>query len=231
MKKLFALLVILALIMTSCASDQGESGGTGTGGSESGDTGGVTDTAEDDNTLGDDNGDGIVEGGDESNMNSDNGNNSSYSPVDKVNNTDDAMNFIGGNVYSMCEGVIPSMTSTRILTSDELDSITYDAGITDAGIIEDVIVSESAVGDVTYSLIMFRTDGSDTETLHDEIRSSVNTYNWSDASFEKASSIVLDDDILLVVGSAEQVDSVMNAVRLAADGVYDEVGETRDISL
>ena len=42
---------------------------------------------------------------------------------------------------------------------------------------------------------------------------------------EKVASIKLDNDIVLVMGGREQVDTIMNSVVAAADGVYDNVGQ------
>ena len=224
-----------------------------------------------DNTLGDDNGDGMIEDGtddgvrDDNNMLSDvtdgaetllndigngmdnlmngsetndrndmmnNGtetgdgtNEPNFTTVDKVRSADDAVNFIGANVYSMCRDVIPIMTETKILSKDELKSLTYNTGIASTEGIHDIILSESSLESFSYSLLMLRTDGTNTDTLQSEVGSSINPETWLGVVAEKVASIKLDNDIVLVMGGAEQVDTIMNSVVMAADGVYENIGE------
>ena len=252
MKKLFILMLITTLMLTSCFGDRDD---------------------EHDNTLGDDNGDGVIEDGTDDGMgggkdmldnvtdgaetvlddikdgvddlmngtdtgdgndtmNNGTGGETSgvedgpnFSNVDSVQSADDAVNFIGGNVYSMCQNVIPLMTETRILSKDDLKSITYNTGLTSIEGIDDVILSESSLESFAYSFLMLRTDGTNTDALQTEVGQSVNPEKWLGVVAEKVATIKLDNDIILVMGGAEQVDTIMNSVREAANGVYDDIGE------
>lgn len=148
-----------------------------------------------------------------------------FKTVDKVRSADDALNFIGANVYSLCRDVIPIMTETKILTEEEKQSVTYNTGIANTEGIHDIIVSESSLESFAYSFLMIRTDGTNTDTLQSEVGSSINPEAWLGVMAEKIASIKLDDDIVLVMGGSEQVDTIMNSVVMAADGVYDSIGE------
>lgn len=251
MKRLIILMVITTLMLTSCFGGRDED--------------------VHDNTLGDDNGDGMIEDGTDDGMGGENNmlsdvvdgaetlmndigngmdnlmnggetgdrndmmhngtetgvgeNEPNFTTVDKVRSADDAVNFIGANVYSLCRNVIPIMTETKILTEEEKQSVTYNTGIADTTGIYDIIVSESSLESFAYSFLMLRTDGANTDTLQSEVGNSINPEQWLGVVAEKVSSIKLDNDIVLVMGGSEQVDTIMNSIVAAADGVYDNIGQ------
>lgn len=261
MKKLIVLFFMTALMLTSCFGGNNDTPDD------------TTDTRDvHSNTLGDDNGDGIVDdetddgmnggiiddvidgaetlvsdvvdgaedildgnsGADGTGMNGDNMLNNdmsgeqrepNFSEVNSVNSADDALNFIGANVYSKCKDVIPMMTETKILSTDDIDSITYNTGLTNTDGIDDIIVSDSSLDSFAYSLVMLRTDGTNTDTLQNELSNSINPGKWLGVVAEKVSSIKLDDDIIVVMGGSEQVDTIMSSVMEAANGVYENIGD------
>ena len=261
MKKLIILFLMTALIFTSCM---------GRDKNDPVDTSEVTDTGDiHDNTLGDDNGDGIIEdetddgiggnivgdvldgaetlasdiingaddilnGNNGTDMNGDNMLNNdtnggtrdtNFIEVNSVKSADDALNFIGANVYSRCKDVIPMMTETKILSTDDIDSISYNTGLTNTNGIEDIIVSDSSLDSFAYSLVMLRTDGTNTDTLQNELSNTINPGKWLGVVAEKVASLKLDNDIIVVMGGTEQVDTIMNSVMEAANGVYENVGD------
>ena len=189
----------------------------------------------DDSTLGDRDGDGLVEdegvsgemdAGSAKKEKEDAG---AFTAVKKVKDADDAVNFIGANVYSLCRDALPVMTETRVLSNDDMDALTYSTELEDTDGISDVIVSESALADGSFSVVMLRTDGTNTEALARRLAGGIDPGRWDHASAGKAAAITLDDDIVLVMGDDGQVDDVIRAVTKAADGVYDRVGEVRAV--
>ena len=187
----------------------------------------------DDSTLGDRDGDGLVEDeGVSDGMNSakkEKEDAGAFTAVKKVKDADDAVNFIGANVYSLCRDALPVMTETRVLSNDDMDALTYSTELEDTDGISDVIVSESALADGSFSVVMLRTDGTNTEALARRLAGGIDPGRWDHASAGKAAAITLDDDIVLVMGDDGQVDDVIRAVTKAADGVYDRVGEVRAV--
>ncbi len=148
-----------------------------------------------------------------------------FSTDDKVDSANDAVNFIGANVYSMCQDVIPLMTETKILSTDDLESITYNTGLTNTDGIDDIILSESSLDSFAYSFLMIRTDGTNTDELQSQVGQSINPQKWLGVVAEKVASVKLDNDIILVMGGSEQVDTIMNSVVTAANGIYENIGE------
>ncbi len=147
-----------------------------------------------------------------------------FESVKGVTSADDAVNFIGANVYSLCGDVIPLVTETRIIPREDMDGLSYHSSLTDTDGISDIIISESMVGAFPYSLVMLRTDKDSMGSIPDIMKNDALLQSMC-VSAEAASAVTLDNDIVLVMGSAAQVDAVMNAVLKAGNGVYSEIGE------
>lgn len=235
MKKLITSILLLAMILTACTSNDNNANGDNGNGT----SGGVDNSQTDEGTLGDTDGNGNVESNGDSFMNSDsetsnensgsessneNSDAGTFEAVTEVTSADDAVNFIGANVYSICNDVIPMMTETRVLSKEDLESVTFNTGLTDISGIKDIILSESMVGSFAYSLVMLRTDGKNTDEIAETLGNNINPAKWVCVSAESISSITLDDDIILVMGDTEQVDTIMNAVVEASNGIYNNIG-------
>ncbi len=150
-------------------------------------------------------------------------------PVDSVASADDAMRFITGNLYPLCGDVLPMAVETRTLDLSDTDAIQYNTGLTATGGITDIVISESAIGSFAYSLVYVRTDGSNTDAVHQSLRDSINPRKWVCAEAEAMNTIRLDNDICLVMGSTEQVDTISSSLKEAAEGVFDSVGEFTNV--
>ncbi len=155
--------------------------------------------------------------------------NETPNPVDSVQNVDDAMRFITDNLYSRCGDVLPMAVETRALDLSDADAIQYNTGLTATGGITDIVVSESAIGSFAYSLVYVRTDGSNTDAVHQSLKDSINPRKWVCAEAEAMNTIRLDNDICLVMGSAEQVDVISSSLKEAAEGVFESVGEFTNV--
>lgn len=248
MKKLLTITLLLAVLLTGCGRKNNSDSESSTG-EDTSMLGEIGETAESlvddiipgnntesDSTLGDENGDGVVEtdGNSNSMMNGNentgiDGEMTQFEPVTEISNADDAVNFIAANVYSKCSDAVPMMTETRILSKDDLESVTYNTGLTDITGINDIILSESMVGSFAYSLVMLRTDGSSTAELQQAMNEQINPAKWVCVAAEAVRSVTLDDDVVLVMGGAEQVDTIMNAVTEAAADVYTDVGSVMSV--
>lgn len=233
-KKILVALLTAALLLSSCAStkDNDTVGGETENGGNA-----VTDIVEGAENAADDVIDGVIDGaediaGEDGTVagEEDMGGESfvdeeiTAEPVTKVESADDAAAFIDANVYSLCQEALPMMTRTNVLSTEDMDTITYHTGLTDTSGITDVILSESGVGSIAYSLVFLRTDGSNTAELQTALGESINPSKWICVTAEYIASVTLDNDIILVMGSKDQVDTIMNAITTAAEGVYENVG-------
>ena len=158
----------------------------------------------------------------------DNGNtdlNSVPETVDSVQSAEDAVRFISGNLYSLCSEVLPMAVETRILDLQDADAVQYNTGLTATDGITDIIISESAVGSFAYSLVYVRTDGKNTEQIHQSLKDSIDPRKWVCVEAEAVHSVRLDDDICVIMGSAEQVDTISASLKQAAEGIFEQIGD------
>lgn len=222
MKKVLITLLALSLLLSACKNKNNNIDNTEGNNS-------APETTSESNTLGDDNGDGTIDEPNDGGNNNTNDGEANFDIVDKVESADDAVNFIAGNVYSKCKDVLPMYTETVVLSKDDMDSITYNTGLTDISGINDIIISESGIGSFAYSFVMLRTDGTNTADIQTALGNSINPNKWICVSADKVASVMLDNDIILVMGSAAQVDAIMTAVTEAAADVYNDVGSVVNV--
>lgn len=231
MKKLIILLTLAALFLTACGS-----GGTyPENATDNGSDNTGTPMESDSTTLGDTDADGMVENSpneEPSLMNELIGGMTemgTFESVDSVTSADDAVNFIGSNVYSLCGESIPLITETRTVKAEDMKNVSVNSLIPDTSGIRDVILSESLIGAFPYSLVMLRCDGENMTDLSQIGASDIPAAMAMGVTTETVSAITLDNDVIFVMGSPEQVDSVMAAVVEASSGVYSNVGEVISI--
>ena len=153
MKKLIITVLMLSLLLASCSDKNGNETGSDT----TPDTNETT--TETDSTLGDNDGDGNVKESDTDNTESDSDNADSgettYTAVTKVENANDAINFIGANVYSLCPDEIPMFTDSISLPLTDTDNIKFNTGLDDLSGVTDIIISESGSRFVPLILILW----------------------------------------------------------------------------
>ena len=145
--------------------------------------------------------------------------------VDSVRNAEDAVRFISGNLYSLCSEVLPMAVETRILDLQDADAVQYNTGLTATDGITDIIISESAIGSFAYSLVYVRTDGKNTEQIHQSLKDSIDPRKWICVEAETVHSVRLDNDICIIMGSAEQVDTISASLKQAAVGIFEQIGD------
>ena len=150
-------------------------------------------------------------------------------PVNSVNSAEDAVRFISNNLYSLCSEVLPMAVETRALDLSDADAVQYNTGLSATDGITDIVLSESAVGSFAYSLVYVRTDGTNTDAIHQSLKDSIDPRKWVCVEAEAMNTVRLDNDILLLMGSAEQVDTISNSLTGAAQGVFSSVGEVNRI--
>ena len=231
-KKLAITLLALSLLLSACGKKNNDDDNNG-GETTNNDTGitdilpDINDTANNannenaGNTAGENTENTTSGTGEEENVtNEDTG----AAAVDKVESAEDAISFIDANVYSQCADVLPMMTMTQALSTEDMESITYHTGLTDTSGITDIILSESGVGSIAYSLVYLRTDGTNTAELQTALGESIDPAKWVCVTAEYIASVTLDNDIILIMGAKDQVDTIMNAVTTAAEGIYENIG-------
>ena len=115
---------------------------------------------------------------------------------------------------------LPMMLMHTPLDLSDMDAVTYNTGLTSVEGIDGIVVSESGVGSIAYSLVYIMTaDGADADAIQ--------AAKWICVSADQVISVRLGSDVLLVMGSPETklAETVYNAVAETAEGVFASVGE------
>lgn len=146
-------------------------------------------------------------------------------PAGIIASADDVISFLDNDVYPQCPPEsLPMMLMSMPLPMDDMEGITYHTGLADVAGITDIILSESGVGSIAYSLVYLRTDGTNTEEIQNTLGESINPRKWVCVGAEYIASITLDNDVVLIMGAKDQVDMVMDAVLTAAEGKFNNIG-------
>ncbi len=216
-KKILVTLLASALLLSSCGQNNDTTtGDSGTAGNDTtisdtntGDTGAAGDTASGENA------------GTENSGNT----NTGTEAAGTIASADDVIAFLDNDVYPQCPAEsLPMMLMSMALPMEDMEGVTYHTGLADVSGITDIILSESGVGSIAYSLVYLRTDGTNTEEIQQTLGESINPRKWVCVGAEYIASVTLDNDVVLIMGTKDQVDMVMNAVTTAAEGKFNNIG-------
>ncbi|MBQ9996402.1 MAG: hypothetical protein IJP32_08530, partial [Clostridia bacterium] len=96
-----------------------------------------------------------------------------------IASADDVVAFLDNDVYSQCPAdSLPMMLMSIPLAMDDMEGVTYHTGLADVDSITDIILSESGVGSIAYSLVYLRTDGTNTDEIQKTLGESINPRKW-----------------------------------------------------
>ncbi len=203
-KKILVTLLASALLLSAC----GKSGNT-----TDTNTNGTSDTTISDTNTGD-------------NTTEENTNTAEKSePAGIIASADDVIAFLDNDVYPQCPPEsLPMMLMSTALPMDDMEGVTHHTGLADVSGITDIILSESGVGSIAYSLVYLRTDGTNTEDIQKTLGESIDPRKWVCVGAEYIASVTLDNDVVLIMATKDQVDMVMDAVLTAAEGKFNNIG-------
>lgn len=207
-KKLLVTLLAAALLLSSCGKNNETTGDNTAAGNDTS----ITDT--DTNT-----------GDTASGENTTEENAGETEAAGNIASADDVIAFLDNDVYPQCPAEsLPMMLMSMALPMDDMEGVTYHTGLADVNGITDIILSESGVGSIAYSLVYLRTDGTNTEEIQQTLGESINPRKWVCVGAEYIASVTLDNDVVLIMGTKDQVDMVMDAVLTAAEGKFNNIG-------
>ena len=132
-------------------------------------------------------------------------------------------------IYAACpQENLPMMLMHNELDLSDMDTVTYNTGLTDVSGISHIIVSESAVGSIPYSMIYVMTeDGADTAAIMDTLVENVPVNKWVCVCADTVWAVQMGKDILLIMGEKDMITPIYdNAVELAGEeGVFNMIGD------
>ena len=205
-KKLLVTLLAAALLLSSCGKNNETTGDNTAAGNDTS----ITDTNTGDTASGE---------------NTTEENAGETEAAGNIASADDVIAFLDNDVYPQCPAEsLPMMLMSMALPMDDMEGVTYHTGLADVNGITDIILSESSVGSIAYSLVYLRTDGTNTEEIQQTLGESINPRKWVCVGAEYIASVTLDNDVVLIMGTKDQVDMVMDAVLTAAEGKFNNIG-------
>jgi len=231
MKRLLLILLASSLLLASCGGRDNNTSDNANTGNDSSITTPDNDANTNDNS-GTNEGDNIIEDmvPGEDNAAADNNSAAAGSAeipeggVTSVTTGEEAVTFIDVNVYSQCMDVLPMSTMSMVLPLEDMDTVTYNTGLTDLTGINEIIISESMIGSFAYSLVMVRTVGTNTDEIQTTLGEKIDPRKWLCVGADQIRTVRLDNDIVLVMSDNGRTEPVMNAVVAAASAVYENVG-------
>lgn len=149
--------------------------------------------------------------------------------VQTLDTAEEISAFIEKVYEEVGESNMPMMIEHRELDLADADALSYNTGLTSAEGISRVVVSESMVGSVAYSMLYITVaDGTDAEEIQKQVMDNINPAKWICVSAEKQVSVTLGNDIFFVMGAEETVDQVVDAALLIAEAEFSEIGTLQE---
>lgn len=146
--------------------------------------------------------------------------------ADGLASADEVTAFLDGVYAKVGEENLPMMMMYTPLDLSDMDAVTYNTGLTSVDGIDGIVVSESGIGSIAYSLVyVMMAEGADAGAIQSELMEKINPAKWICVCAEKIISVQLGSDVLLVMGDPETAETVYNAVVEAAGSVFESVGE------
>ena len=130
----------------------------------------------------------------------------------------DEVSALFDDVYAqVSEDILPAYLETSEVDLQDMDSVTYQTGLTDITGIEGIYMSESGIGSIAYSAMYIRTnDDADVDQIKKRVFDSVDPAKWICVTAEKEIANSFGKDIFFVMGDSDTADSVYEAAVKAA---------------
>ena len=154
------------------------------------------------------------------------------SPGSKVTHLDSleqVQAFIEKIYEEVGESNMPMMVEHRELDLADADALEFNTGLKSAEGIRRVVVSESAVGSIAYSMLYVCVkDGADAAKIQAQILENINPAKWICVSAEQEASMTLGGDIFFVMGDAETVQEMTKAAKKVAEAEFSSIGAVQE---
>ena len=96
---------------------------------------------------------------------------------------------------------------------EDMEAVTYHTGLADVTGIDSIVLSESMIGSVAYSLLYIRTnDEGDAQQIAQNVMDNINPAKWICVTAEKQIAVTLGKDVFFVMTSAETADLIYDAM-------------------
>lgn len=121
--------------------------------------------------------------------------------------------FINEIYTQIPQDMMPGGVGNMELGLEDMDAVTYYTGLTDVAGVDSIVVSESMIGSVAYSLLYIRTnDEGDAQQIAQNVMDNINPAKWICVTAQKQIAVTLGKDVFFVMTSAETADLIYNAM-------------------
>lgn len=143
-----------------------------------------------------------------------------------LESTEDVAAFIDEMYAGIPSDMIPMSLATTELDLQDMDTVSFNTGLTDISQIESISASEPMMSSIAYSVLYIRTkEGADTAQVAQTIMDNVNPAKWLCVTAEKQIAVTFGDDIFFIMGEPNTVDLVYAEAVKAAEARNMKVGE------
>ena len=151
------------------------------------------------------------------------------SKVTHLESLEQVQAFIEKIYEEVGESNMPMMVEHRELDLADADALEFNTGLKSAEGIRRVVVSESAVGSIAYSMLYVCVkDGADAAKIQAQILENINPAKWICVSAEQEASMTLGGDIFFVMGDAETVQEMTKAAKKVAEAEFSSIGAVQE---
>ncbi len=121
--------------------------------------------------------------------------------------------FINEIYTKVPQDMMPGGVGNMELGLEDMEAVTYYTGLTDATGVDSIVVSESMIGSVAYSLLYIRTnDEGDAQQIAQNVMDNINPAKWICVTAEKQLAVTIGKDVLFVMTAPETADLIYDAV-------------------
>jgi len=140
-------------------------------------------------------------------------------------NADNILGFIDKIYEKVSDDALPEIGSV-VVSLDDTDAVLYNTGLENTDGIKTIVVSEPYIGSIAYSLVFIQCDeNADVNKIKNDLYSNINMRKWVCVEAEKKACADFGNDIILVMGTAEQVKTVWGALESLASAENLKMGE------
>lgn len=126
--------------------------------------------------------------------------------------------FINEIYAQIPQDQMPMGIGNMELGFEDMDAVTYHTGLTDVTGIDGIVISESMVGSIAYSLLYIRTnDEGDAQQIAQTVMDNIDPRKWICVTAEKQIAVTIGKDVFFVMTAPETADMVYDMMLQVAE--------------
>lgn len=121
--------------------------------------------------------------------------------------------FINEIYAQIPQDQMPMGIGNMELGLDDMDAVTYYTGLTDVTGVDSIVISESMVGSIAYSLLYIKTnDEGDAQQIAQTVMDNIDPRKWICVTAEKQIAVTVGNDVFFIMTAPETADLVVDTM-------------------